>query len=109
MPEGEVFDLKNLTFETFDFNQTLPVVSKADLSLYYHCDECDALWRELNKEASVCKFCNSNEIEELSKDECYETVGDRIDEDEVDDLKSDRESEEGTFIDLYKIKKDNVD
>ena len=35
------------TFETFDFSQTLPVVSKSDLTLYYHCDECNALWKEL--------------------------------------------------------------
>jgi hypothetical protein len=96
------------TFETFDFSQTLPVASKADLTNYYHCDDCDALWRVLNQEVDSCKFCNSNSIEELSKDEWYETVGNRLDEDEVEDLESGREKEEEDFIDLYKLKRGNV-
>jgi hypothetical protein len=96
------------TFETFDFNQTLPVVSKADLTNYYHCDDCDALWRVLNQEANSCKFCNSESIEELSKDEWYETVGNRLDEDEFEDLESEREKEEEDFLDLYKLKRGDV-
>jgi hypothetical protein len=96
------------TFETFDFSQTLPVVSKSDLTLYYHCDDCNALWKELNKESSNCKFCDSDEIEELSKDEWYETVGDRLDDDEAEDLNSERSEEEETFIDLYKLRREDV-
>jgi len=96
------------TFETFDFSQTLPVASKADLSLYYHCDDCDALWKEFNKETDTCKFCKSQAVEELSKDEWYETVGDRLEEDEVEGLESDRLKEEDDFIDLYNLKRGNV-
>ena len=96
------------TYETFDFSQTLPVVSKADLTLYYHCDDCNALFRQLNQESEVCRFCNSDEIEELSKDEWYEAVGDRLDDDEIEDLSSEREKDEDTFIDLYKIKRGDV-
>jgi hypothetical protein len=96
------------TFETFDFGQTIPVVSKSDLTNYYHCDDCDALWKVLNQEASMCKFCNSESIEELSKDEWFETVGNRLDEDEVEDLESEKSEEEGTFIDLYKLKRGYV-
>jgi hypothetical protein len=96
------------TFETFDFSQTLPVVSKSDLTLYYHCDECNALWKELNKESSVCKFCNSDEIEELSKDEWYETVGDRLDDDERGDLESEKFKDDDDFLDLYKLNKEDV-
>lgn len=96
------------TFETFDFSQTLPVVSKADLTLYYHCDDCDALWKNLNQESNDCKFCHSDRIEELSKDEWYETVGDRLDDDEIEDLESERSVEEEDFIDLYKLKRGNV-
>lgn len=95
------------TFETFDFNQTLPVASKADLTLYYHCDDCNALWKEMN-DINKCKFCKSESIEELSKDEWYETVGDRLDEDELEDLNSERDKEEDEFIDLYKLKRRNV-
>lgn len=97
------------TYETFDFSQTLPVVSKADLTIYYHCDGCNALFRQLNQEADDCRFCNSDEIEELSKDEWYEAVGDRLDDDEIEDFNSEREEDEDTFIDLYKIKKGDVD
>jgi hypothetical protein len=95
-------------FETFDFSQTLPVASKADLTLYYHCDECNALWKQLNQESNDCKFCQSNEIEELSKDEWYETVGDRLEEDDFQDLESERAKDEDDFIDLYKLNKGNV-
>ncbi len=96
------------TFETFDFSQTIPVASKADLTNYYHCDDCNALWKELNKEIDRCKFCQSNSIEELSKDEWYETVGDRLDDEEIEDLESERMKEEDDFMDLYKLKKGNV-
>lgn len=95
------------TFETFDFNQTLPVASKADLTLYYHCDDCNALWKEMD-DKNRCKFCESESIEELSKEEWYETVGDRLDEDELEDLNSERNKEEDTFIDLYKLSRKNV-
>jgi hypothetical protein len=95
-------------FETFDFSQTLPVASKADLTLYYHCDECNALWKQLNQESDDCKFCQSDEVEELSKEEWYETVGDRLEEDDFQDLESERAKEEDDFIDLYKLKRKDV-
>jgi hypothetical protein len=96
------------TFETFDFSQTLPVASVADLNIYYHCDDCNALWKNLNSEMSNCKFCNSSSIEELSKDEWYETVGERLDEEEIEDLESERDKEEDDFLDLYKLNKGDV-
>jgi hypothetical protein len=95
------------TFETFDFSQTLPVASKADLTFYYHCDGCNALWKEMG-DINNCKFCDSDKIEELSKDEWYETIGDRLDEDEFDNFESERLKDEEDFIDLYKIKRNNV-
>lgn len=97
------------TFETFDFNQTLPVASKADLTLYYHCDDCDCLWKEFNHIIDNCKFCKSKSIEELSKGEWYETVGDRLDEDEIEDLDLERQKEEEDFLDLYKLNNRDVD
>lgn len=95
------------TYETFDFSQTLPVASKSDLTLYYHCDDCDALWKQL-REASKCKFCNSSSIEELSSDEWYETVGERLDDEEIEDLEIERGNEEDDFMDLYKLNKGDV-
>jgi len=94
------------TFETFDFSQTLPVASKSDLSLFYHCDGCNALWKQLQS-TDECKFCQSDEVEELSKDEWYEAVGDRLEEDEKEDLYLNKE-EENTFLDLYNLNKKYV-
>ncbi len=96
-------------FETFDFNQTLPVASKADLTNYYHCDDCDALWKVLNDEVNDCKFCKSSSIEELSKDEWYETVGNRLDEEEIEDLESKRMEDEDDFLNLYNLNKKSTD
>ena len=52
------------TFETFDFSQTLPVVSKSDLTSFYHCDGCNALWKELNKEV---EFLKNNMVEQQTQ------------------------------------------
>ena len=46
-------------------------------------------------------------FEELSKDEWYETVGDRLDDDEIDGLNSERISDDEEFLDLYNLKKGN--
>ena len=80
-------------FETFDFSQTLPLASKSDLTNFYHCDDCDSLWKVLNEEASICKFCKSSSIEELDQHEWSETVGNRLDEDEDE------------FLNLYHLNK----
>lgn len=95
-------------FETFDFTQTLPLASVADLTLYYHCDNCDSLWKVVNKEVSVCKNCNSDEVEELSKDEWYETIADRLDDEELNNLKKQRLSDEEEFLDLHNLNKGYV-
>lgn len=92
-------------FETFDFSQTLPLSSKEDLTLYYHCDDCDALWRVLINEVDGCKFCKSSTIEELSKDEWCRTVGHRLDEDEIEDLNVEREIEEDYFLNPHTLNK----
>ena len=58
-------------FETFDFSQTVPVTTKNFLTSYYSCDECDNIWTE-NNEVDCCKFCDSDEIEELHEEEWKE-------------------------------------
>jgi hypothetical protein len=88
-------------FESFDFSKTLPIAPKDALTEYYHCDDCNALWREVNQPiAKRCKYCTSDEVENLSRDEWYETVKTRLDEDEIEELEANRKSEEETFIDL---------
>jgi len=92
------------TFETFDFNQTIPVTSKNVLTNYYSCDECNALWKELNETCDKCKFCDSDEIEDLSEDEYYDLQKSRLDEDEIEDMESERSKESDEFIDLYNLR-----
>lgn len=92
------------TFETFDFNQTIPVASKDVLTSYYHCDGCNALYKSFNSTESDCKFCKSDELEELSEEEYYETVGERLD-DEKEDMESERRKDSEEFVDLYNLKK----
>jgi len=77
------------TFEGFDFSQTLPIAPKSELTTYYSCDDCDAMWEEFNKECEQCEKCNSKNIEELSPEEYKELSNkDNDDEEEYIDLLS---------------------
>lgn len=87
-------------FENFDYSQSLPQASLTDLSLYYHCDSCDSLWKVFNQEIESCKFCSSREIEELSKEEWHETIADQMDGDEPDQLGDQSQTEEDDFMNL---------
>jgi len=93
-------------FETFDFNKTLPVASKDTLTSYYYCDECEGLWKEVNHQDDRCKFCHSEEIEDLNVDEWYSMVEDRLDDDEIEDLQKERGKEEEEFVNLFSLRKD---
>lgn len=94
-------------FEGFDFNQTLPVTTQNVLTNFYSCDDCDALWREFNETSEKCKYCGSNEVEDLDEDEWYEIVKSRLDEDEIEELESNRRKESETFIDILSLKNKN--
>lgn len=87
-------------FEDFDFSQTIPMTTENFLTNYYHCDACNGLWKEFNETVECCKFCNSEEIEELSEDEWYDTVRGRADEEELNDIGEERLRSENSFIDL---------
>ncbi len=97
------------TFETFDFSQTLPVASKSDLTNYYHCDDCDGLWKEFNRQSRICKSCNSTSIEELSSDEWYQTKGINLDDNDLEDLNSEKKSDSENFVNLYDIDSESSD
>lgn len=90
-------------FESFDFNRTISTTSKDNLTLFYSCDECNALWKNFNEQSDNCKFCESSEIEEIDPDEYYELVKLRLDEDEIEDLEKEKESDSNTFVDLTKL------
>jgi hypothetical protein len=84
-------------FENFDLvvskNDNLPVLC----TIYYHCDSCNALWKEFSNTVDKCKFCSGNEVEELSEDEWYDTVDGRLGEDVIEESIL---REEEQFLDL---------
>jgi len=93
-------------YEGFDFSQTLPIAPLDAVTEYYCCDECDTLWKEVNEApAKRCKYCGSDEVEDLSRDEWYEAVKTRLDEDEIADLEAEKKKEEESFLDLTKLNK----
>jgi hypothetical protein len=88
-------------WESFNFDQTLPVTTKNFLNSFYSCDECDSIWKEFNNTAERCVYCDSNEIEELEESEYYEIAKSKGD---IESLKSEQpDSEE--VVDLFHLKK----
>jgi hypothetical protein len=56
-------------FEGFDLSQSGNLQNES--CCHYSCDECDNIWKS-DEECGCCKFCDSNEIEELHEDEWNE-------------------------------------
>ena len=95
-------------YEMFDFRQTLPLTTANYLTNYYSCDECDALWKEYNeKMCDRCKYCDSEEIEELPENEWYEIAKTRLEPDEFKKLNDNRNKEADTLVDLVNLKNRN--
>ena len=62
--------MKNIKkFENFKFSKCQP--EEINGSCYYSCDECDNIWKS-GEECGSCKFCDSDEIEELHEEEWNE-------------------------------------
>jgi hypothetical protein len=95
-------------FEGFTNSNPLPTTSISCLTNYYSCDECDALWKSFNKTYNKCKFCYSDEIEDMPKDEWYELVKQRLEPDEAEDLEKQRIKEDETLVDLRKLNRKNA-
>ncbi len=86
--------------------KTLPMTTVNFLTNYYSCEECNALWKSFNKVDTECKFCKSDEIEDLSEEEWYEVVNSRLEPDEVKEMNKIREKEANQVVDLTLLKKD---
>lgn len=94
-------------FEDFDFSQSIPMTTKNFLTNYYSCDECDALWKEYNKQSGTCKVCNSDEVEELPEDEWYEIAKSRMNDKELKELENEKIADEETATDLIRLNSKN--
>lgn len=95
-------------YKMFDFRQTLPITTVNYLINYYSCDECDAIWKEYNKKmCDKCKYCDSEEIEELPENEWYEIAKIRLNPDEFKKLNNVRNKEADSLVDLVNLKNRN--
>lgn len=56
-------------FESFNLNQSDYLQNSNYCN--YSCDECDNIWKS-EEECDCCKYCGSNEIEELHEEEWNE-------------------------------------
>lgn len=92
------------TFESFDFNQTLPITSEDELSNFYSCDDCDFLWRSFNTKESKCVECKSPNIEELSLEEWVEMVKPKLSDSDKGELDNIIDKSSKKYIDLFDIK-----
>ena len=87
-------------FEDFNFSQTIPVASENDITNFYSCDDCDSIWRVYNSPIEIkCKFCSSENIEELSKEEWLE-LNQKLDPDEFEELKKEMSDKDLVKINL---------
>jgi hypothetical protein len=91
-------------FETFDFTQTLPVTTKNFLTNFYSCDDCDEVWKEFNKVSNKCKFCQSEQIEDLSEDEFYEIQKTKIEDNQTSNIGSGRMEDSEELVDLVNMR-----
>jgi DNA-directed RNA polymerase subunit RPC12/RpoP len=82
------------TFEELDFNQTTDAVAVSDLTNYYNCDDCKALFKIFNKQLNHCPYCRSKNLKNIGSDSYYSIESDRLDADEKELSKKHKEEEE---------------
>jgi len=85
-------------FESSEWKESIkenyyPISTVASLTNYYVCDDCNALWRELNRPLSNrCPYCGSNNIRTLDSDDWFDMVKQRLDDpDEIKELEKERQ------------------
>ena len=79
-----------------------PWATKSSLSQFYNCLDCNALWQEVNKDFNYeCKFCKSENIDNMNEDDYHNEVRTRLDKDEIEDM--DQELENEPIYDIRQI------
>ncbi len=99
--------MRNLMdFKTFEAEQigAAPLVtSKEDLTAYYKCNKCNALFKTFNDEATNCKFCHTNDISKISDFEYMTLVKDRLEPDEYKEEIKDKKKRGEELVDLVNV------
>jgi hypothetical protein len=74
--------MKNIiNFKQFEYYHN-PMATIDSISHYYICHDCNALWYNINKRSTICKYCQSTNISEISTDEWLLKVKYRLNDDE---------------------------
>ncbi len=89
----------------FDEKTFLPAVTVADLTYYYQCKNCGALFKSFDKPQVKCPYCSSENIKRLDVDTWYNLTSKRLDKDELSYHFKEKEKEKTTLIDLTELGK----
>ena len=87
------------TFEELDFSQSSWMTTSDFLNMYYHCDNCDSLFKTFNKEIEKCPKCNCPKPDILSEDDYYKMIKPRLTEDDLKSSEEERAEDRETIID----------
>lgn len=91
------------TFEACG-GQPLPITNVGSLMNYYKCNDCNAIYKTFNKPQSTCAYCTSNNLSTTDIDNYYDSVIQRLDDqEEIDDLLKQKQIEEEGFVDLIEM------
>lgn len=97
--------MKNLmTYKMFDAYQigTTLTTSREDLTTYYKCNKCDALFKMFNDTPEACPKCNNIDIKTISDFEYMTELKDKRNSEEYSNEMRDKKKREGQIIDLVK-------
>ncbi len=97
--------MKNLkNFKTFEAEQigTFLATSKEDLTNYYKCNQCNALFKSFNSQSDTCPYCNSNDIVQISDFEYMTSVKDK-DGSEYEKEMKDKSKRGSQHVDLVSL------
>ena len=93
-------------FENFNSKTFNTLSTISELTNYYLCDDCNAMWRsELNATLeNRCRFCGKYNINNIDSDDWFDEVALRLDSDELPLNEEDREKSR-TLVDLVSLDK----
>lgn len=89
-------------FEAWGFDP-LPITSLDVVTDYILCNSCNALYKIYKPKSNKCKYCTSSDINNISEEEYYSEMQNRLDSDEFKDALIDREKDRNTFVNLYDV------
>jgi hypothetical protein len=87
------------TFEAWAGQPLLTTSLDVELE-YKNCKDCNALYQVYKPKSINCRFCDSRNLLNLTEDEYYNEMQNRLDPDEFEDALKERDKVRNTFVDL---------